>query len=159
MFDAEDWIPAVTSGWKIGPATVSYTVKPNMDLNQARSGRLQLYGTQSAALVTHVVTQAGPSCLYFVSPAQTNLSAAGGDGSFAVTTTPSDCSWTAAPDAAWVSILSGASGTGARTVTYRALPNTGASRTTGIVVSGLTIGLNPTSRFTIVQSGPALSGR
>ena len=149
--NAEDWIPALFSGRKIGTATVPYTVRPNMTF-QSRSGRLLLYGTQAQPVGSLAVSQEAASCLYFVNPTQVNASAPGGTGTFTVTTQPGNCSWTASPNASWLSIVSGAAGTGTRTVTYRVDPAGSSSRSSTIVVAGLTPNLNPTALFTVNQS-------
>jgi hypothetical protein len=151
--DAEDWIPSLFSGRKVGTATVSYSVLPNRAF-QSRSGRLLLYGTQPQELATHVVYQGTPTCLYSVSPTQATVPAAGGTGTFVVTAQPGDCSWTATPNASWLAIVSGSSGTGTRTVTYRADVSSGAARKADIAVSGLT-GINPPALFTLTQSAAA----
>jgi subtilisin len=50
---------------------------------------------------------------------------------------PGDCSWTAAADVPWITIMSGSSGTGNGTVTFEIAANTGVQRAGGIVVAGL----------------------
>ncbi len=131
---------ALFSGRKVGSATVSYTVRPNMTF-QSRTGRLLLYGTQPSLWPTHAVTQEAANLPLFRRADAGDLPAAGGTGTFIVSTQPGDCSWTASPDASWLDRPVGLSGSGPRTVTYRAVTSAGADRT-GMAASGLTVGLH-----------------
>jgi C1A family cysteine protease len=85
-----------------------------------------------------------PTCNYTSSKL---FSSAGGSGAIAVT--PGDgCAWTATSSASWITITSGASGTGAGTVQYAVAPATGASSRTGaITIQG--------QAFSITQAGTA----
>ena len=81
-----------------------------------------------------------------ISPASQNFNAAGGSGSIAVTT---QNAWTAASNDSWITINSGASGTGSGSVVYSvAQNNTGAPRTGTITVAGQT--------FTVTQDSCAV---
>jgi hypothetical protein len=53
-------------------------------------------------------------------------------------TTNSGCAWTAASNAAWLTVFSGASGSGTGTVELRADPNPGAQRTGTVTIAGQT---------------------
>lgn len=84
-------------------------------------------------------------------PGQVTLNASGeffapssGSGSIGVTETGIG-SWTATPNASWITITGSASGSGSGTVSYALAPNTGASRSGTITVNGQT--------FTITQEG------
>jgi C1A family cysteine protease len=85
-----------------------------------------------------------PTCNYTSSKL---FSSAGGTGAMAVT--PADgCAWTATSSASWISITSGASGTGSGTVQYTVAPATGPSSRSGtITVQGQT--------YPITQAGTA----
>ena len=78
--------------------------------------------TISVGGFTHVITQDGEPCVVTgVDPATASIDAAGGSGSFTVSTNGSNCEWTATVTAgdAWVSISSGDSGQGeSGTVSY-----------------------------------------
>ena len=94
---------------------------------------------------TFTVTQAGVSCTYAISATSQALTAAGGAGSVTVTA-PSGCAWTAASSAAWLTVTSGASGTGTGPVAFSAAANTTTSaRTATLTVAGQT--------FTVTQAG------
>jgi len=79
------------------------------------------------------------SCSYGVSPTSESMGAAGGAGNVAVATT-SGCAWTATSNAGWLTIASGATGTGSGTVNYTAAANTLTAPQTGtLTVAGQTI--------------------
>ena len=72
-----------------------------------------------------------------------SVSAASGSGSFAVTMSGSDCTWTAASSAAWLKVTEGATGTGSGTVEYTFSRNaSGAPRTAMLALGGRTFTLN-----------------
>jgi hypothetical protein len=55
----------------------------------------------------------------------------------------SGCSWSAATNASWISVVSGASGTGNGTVVYQVQANTtGQARTASLSVAGETLTVN-----------------
>ena len=85
-------------------------------------------------------------CSYAIQPAGQTMPASGGTGTITVTATAS-CGWTATDNASWLSIVSGASGTGNGTVTFRATSNNGGARSSTISVAGRT--------FTVSQSAAA----
>jgi hypothetical protein len=83
-------------------------------------------------------------CSYTISPAQRTLSASGGTGTISVTT-QAGCVWTA-NGTGWLSVTSGANGTGNGTVGYSVTANSStSSRTIATSVAGQT--------FTITQDG------
>ncbi|MGD0237508.1 MAG: C1 family peptidase [Syntrophorhabdales bacterium] len=87
-----------------------------------------------------------PSCSYSIAPTSATSPASGGKGSVTVTA-GTGCSWTAsAGSAGWITITSGASGSGNGTVAYTVTPNTGTtSRTGSLTIGGQT--------FTVTQAG------
>ncbi|MDQ5988115.1 MAG: hypothetical protein CSYNP_03871 [Syntrophus sp. SKADARSKE-3] len=86
---------------------------------------------------------AANSCTYTLSSTSIAYSAQTGTGSFIVTPSAETCAWTAASSASWITVTSGASGTG--TVSYSIAANTGAARTGTITAGGQT--------FTVTQAG------
>ena len=79
-----------------------------------------------------------------------SFGASGGTGKITVSAGPS-CAWTASPAAAWITISSGASGTGNGTVTYNVAANTGAARAGAIGFGG---GVN----YSVQQESGMVSG-
>ncbi|MBX3294047.1 MAG: carboxypeptidase regulatory-like domain-containing protein [Acidobacteria bacterium] len=83
-------------------------------------------------------------CLFSIDPTLQNYTNAGGSGSIAVTANDSQCDWTAVSNDAWITVTSGASGSGNGTVEYSVTANTGDVRTGSITVAGET--------FTVTQA-------
>jgi hypothetical protein len=122
------WI-TVTSG---ASGTGSGTVALSVAANTAGTSRS---GTATIAGKTFTVTQAGVACSYALSSTSASFPSGGGSGSFTVTT-PSGCSSTATTASAWITITSGATGSGSRTVAYSVAPNTGGNARMGTVTLG-----------------------
>ena len=86
-----------------------------------------------------------PACSFSLAPLSQSFDAAGGTGNVLVQTS-SDCSWTATSGVTWISVVSGASGTGNGTVVYQVQANiTGQPRTGFLFIAGQT--------FTVTQGG------
>ena len=138
-----NWITitgTLTSG---SSGTVYYTVSANS--GPARTGHITVEGQQ------YTISQAAAlsTCTYMISPTSQSFGASGGSGSFNVTTSRSDCAWTAQVSYLgpqyeyWITITSGSSGTGSGTVYYTVSANSG-PRTGYITVEG--------QRYTINQA-------
>jgi hypothetical protein len=130
------WITIASGASGNGSGTVGFVILPN--LGAARSDAILIGGQ------TFTVNQAAapPTCTYALSASGVTVPVGGGTGSFNVTA-PAGCSWTAVTGASWITITSGASGSGNGTVAFTAAANPGATRTDIIVVSGQT--------FTVTQ--------
>jgi hypothetical protein len=76
------------------------------------------------------------ACTYSISSASNTVTAEGGQGSFTVTPSTNDCEWSAVSSHSWVTITSGASGSGSGRVDYTVAANSGPSRTATITVAG-----------------------
>ena len=72
------------------------------------------------------------------------MSQAGGSGSIDVRASSALCAWTAASDADWIAITSGANGKGSAAVSFTVAPTTGPPRTGTVTLAGL--------HFSITQS-------
>jgi hypothetical protein len=127
-----DWI-AVTSGASgSGNGSVGFAVAPNP--GSARTGTIVVAGQ------TFTVTQAAPApapapCVYSIAPANAAIGPLGGTGTVAVTT-GTDCPWTANTGEEWITVTSGASGSGNGSVGFTVAPNLGSARTGIIAVAG-----------------------
>jgi phosphatidylserine/phosphatidylglycerophosphate/cardiolipin synthase-like enzyme/regulation of enolase protein 1 (concanavalin A-like superfamily) len=121
------------------------TVALNVDANSGapRSGTVAIAGQ------TLVVSQDAASCSYTISPAAQSVDSAGSTVTTTVTTS-GWCGWTATSNDAWVTVTSGASGTGGGTVAVSVGANTGGARTGTVTIAGRS--------FTISQSAPAPAG-
>jgi carboxypeptidase T len=89
-------------------------------------------------------------CSYSIAPSSQSFTATGGSGSVTVTA-DSACNWSATSNANWISITSGASGSGNGTLNYTVATHTGTSPRGGtLTIAGQT--------FTVNQSGTAAPG-
>jgi hypothetical protein len=113
-----------------GRGTVGFTVAPNGGVNE-RTGSITIGGQRS------VVTQGGvaATCSFAISPASQNIAATGGAGTVALST-QAGCRWTAVSNAAWITVTSGASGTGNGSVGFSVAANAGAARTGTLTIGG-----------------------
>ena len=139
------WLTITSGASGSGSGTVQFTVAANT-ATTSRTGTLTIAGQ------TFTVTQAGaaPACTYNLSATSFSAAAAGGTGSVNVTA-PAGCSWKAASNAAWVTITSGASGSGNGTVQFTVAANTATTSRTGTLnIAGQT--------FTVTQAGAAPAG-
>ena len=135
--DAE-WISVTFGTYGSGNGTVFYSVAENL-ATAARTGTLTVAGR------TFTVEQAGAPCVFAISPESQSFEPSGGTGGIDVTA-GAGCAWTAESKAEWISVTSGASGSGNGTVSYAVAENTGSdSRTGTLTVAGKT--------FTVEQSG------
>jgi hypothetical protein len=127
------WITVTAGASGAGNGAVSYSVAANTATSQ-RSGSLTVAGQA----VT--VTQTGVTCAFTISPTTQAIGPAGGTGTASVTATPSTCQWTAASGAGWITITSGATGTGSGTVGYTVAANTTTStRSAALTIAGQTL--------------------
>jgi fibronectin type 3 domain-containing protein len=96
--------------------------------------------------VTHK-TAAAQACTYTLSSSNVSFGASAGIGNVSVTA-PSGCTWSASEAASWITLTSGASGTGSGTVAYTVAANTTtSSRMTVLSIAG--------KIFTVTQAGVA----
>jgi hypothetical protein len=148
------WTANSDSGWLTltgsvsgrGNGTVTFSVPSNSGAE--RSGTVSVAGQRAS--VTQAAAGApapgpgpapNPSCTYTISPTSQDVSALGGNGSTSVTT-QSGCQWSASSGASWISIASGASGTGNGLVGFAVAANLGGARTGTITVAGRAFTVN-----------------
>jgi hypothetical protein len=125
------WITATGGTSVTGSGAVAFNVAA-LTSTASRTGTLTVAGQA----VT--VTQQGVACAYGVTPPSRTIDAAGGTATFDVATA-AGCSWTVTAGASWLTVVSGGSGSGGGTVTYRAAANPeAATRTAGLSVGGTT---------------------
>ena len=100
----------------------------------SRTGTLTVAGQK-------VTVSQGQGCTYSVSPTQESVPSAGSQGRIAVTAADG-CAWTASSGVSWITINSGATGTGAGGVTYTVAATTGPARSGTMTVAGQTVTVN-----------------
>lgn len=140
------WSASSNAGWLrvtggasgSGNGTVIYSVDARTDGGTStRSGQINVSGA------VFTVTQSGTSAVTTINPSSRSMEAVGGTGSFQVA---SNTSWTATKSGNWITITSGASGSGNGNVGYSVAANIYAEvRTGAITVNGNT--------FSITQAG------
>jgi len=135
------WLTVTLGASGTGNGVVAFSVAANP--GGARTGSLTVAGQ------TFTVTQAAATvpCTFTISPATGAIAAPGGTGTVAVST-GTGCAWTAASNAAWITVTSGASGTGNGAVAFSVAANTGGVRTGTITAAGQT--------FTVTQAAAAV---
>ena len=127
------WISltAPTSG--TGNGRVTFSVAANS--GAGRSGSIRI-GDQTVAVGQAAATVA---CSYTVTPLAASVSGSGGAETPIAVDTQTGCTWTAASNTSWLSITSGAIGSGPGSVGFSASVNTGAARTGSLTVAGQTV--------------------
>ena len=132
------WISITGGASGSGPGTVSYSVAAN-------TGTTSRTGSATIAGRTFSVTQDGVPCNYTLNPVSATLGPAAGSSVVGVTA-QTGCSWNAASGAAWITVTSGASGSGNGQVGF----NVTANPTTSSRSGAITIGGRP---FNVTQTG------
>ncbi|MCY7348033.1 MAG: FG-GAP-like repeat-containing protein, partial [Pyrinomonadaceae bacterium] len=128
------WLTITSGASGTGNGTVNYSAAANTT-TAPRSGTLTIAGQ------TLTVTQpvGSPTCSYSISPTLQTIAGGGGNASASVTTA-SGCAWTAASNAAWLTIISGANDSGSGTVAYSAAANTTTAPRSGtLTIAGQTL--------------------
>jgi hypothetical protein len=134
------WITVTSGAAGTGNGSVGFSVAANS--GAARMGTItiagQVFTVNQAAFV--------PPCTYSITPTSQTVPATGGTGTVGVTAA-TGCTWTASSNATWLTITSGASGSGDGTVGFTAAGNVGTAPRTGtLTVAGQT--------FTVTQPAP-----
>ena len=133
VINSTDWITGVAVDFKKNRGAVKFSV-PALDSCLDRvtgPGGLAIEGSPVE------VKQTGRPCSFSIRPLSSEpLSAAGDTETFTVTAVPSDCSWSATPDAksAWITIESGGRGMGTGSIGYTVAPNKAGRQRNGKIV-------------------------
>ena len=145
VWTASSNAPWITiTGGASGSGAGAVTFAAAATTGPSRTGTLVVGGQT----VTVVQSQ---GCTFAISPQTQSLPASGGDGSVSVTA-GSGCAWTAASGAPWITIVSGASGSGNGSVSFRAAATNGPARTGTLTIAGRTFTLNQGADCTIALS-------
>jgi uncharacterized delta-60 repeat protein len=121
------------------------TVEPNetftVNLSSALNATI-LGGVGTGTIINDDV------CLYSISPTSLTIGASGGAGNTIAVTAPAGCAYTAVSNNAFITINSGASGSGNGTVIFTVAANSGAARTGTITAAGRTFTINQAASAT-----------
>jgi hypothetical protein len=146
--NANRWINILSGTNASGSATVTYRVEANPSLNP-RSGTLLIAGE------TFLVTQAGFTCVFRLSPTNRNHGYGASTGLVSVTTS-NGCLWTVVNTNDWVTITTPTSGDGNGSFGYAITENIIPSERSGvIVISGQAFNLRQLAASCTVQLSPA----
>ena len=134
---------------------MAFSVAPNSGL--ARTGTLTVAST--TLTVTQVRDPA--TCRYTLDPGGASLGYPGGNVSMSVST-DSDCNWTAQGSAAWITVTSGASGSGNGSVAFSVAANNGLARAGTLTVGSTTATVTQlrdpaTCRYTLNPGSASMS--
>jgi hypothetical protein len=150
---SDAWITVTAGSSGSGPGSVQYTVAANS--GPARVGTITIGGQPFR------ISQ-DTGCVATVAPEAIAAPASGASRDVTVTT-DAGCAWTAASAADWISIRSGAGGTGNGSVQFDVAANTGPARTGTLTVasrvvtvtqdSGCTVSISPASQPVAVGGG------
>jgi len=131
------WIRVQAGSTGAGNGSVTFVVTPNT--GPARSGTASVAGQ---TVTINQAESASPSlCSYAISPGVATIGASAGSATVAITA-PSGCSWTAASQTAWITVISGASGAGSAATTVSITANPGAARSGIVSIAGHTFTVN-----------------
>ena len=129
------WITITPPGSGNGSGSKAFTVAANTSAT-ARSGSITIGGA------TLTVNQAAACAPPSINPTSQSMAGGGGAGTPVAVTAATGCAWTSTSHAFWLSITSGASGTGNGTVGFSVAPNTSASRIGTLTIAGQTFTVN-----------------
>ena len=128
------WTTSSSSPWLMvaggGNASGLATISAAANAGAARMGTVTIAGQA----VTVSQAAAAP-CTFRIAPTSQTVPAAGGTITIAVTA-GTTCSWTSTTTATWITIATGAAGTGNGSVTLTIAVNTGAQRTATVTIAG-----------------------
>jgi hypothetical protein len=139
------WIHVPDGAGGSGTGAVTFTIDANPGL--ARSGTLTVAGEIVVVNQTAGVSTPTPACTYSLSiGSMVNGYPNGATFPVAVTTTSTECAWTAVSNATWIHVTGGASGIGNGTFTFVLDANTGGSNRSGtLTAAGEIIVVNQSS--------------
>ena len=140
----DTWITVTSGASGAGDGGVGYSVAAN-------PGTSPRTGTIVIADQTFTIMQDGSSCTYSISAPSINVPSSGGSGFTVSVTAASGCFWSATSNDSWITVTSGASGTGNGTVYFSVAANSSTSSRNGsIMIAGQT--------FTVTQAGSSGGG-
>ena len=130
------WLTLTSGANGSGNGTVTMTAAANTGI--ARVGTVTIGGQ------TFTVNQAAAAspCVYSISPTSQSVTAAGATGLTVNVSTAGGCAWTATSHVTWLTITSGASGSGNGTVRLNVAANAGAARPGTVTIAGQTFTVN-----------------
>ena len=138
------WAATSSATWLTITSGASGSGNGTVTMNAAANTGIARVGTVTIGGQTFTVDQAAAAspCVYSINPTSQSIPAAATTGITVTVSTSGGCAWTAASNAAWLTITSGASGSGNGTVRLNAAANTGAARPGTVTIAGQTFTVN-----------------
>jgi hypothetical protein len=133
---ATSWITIASGASGTGNGAVNFTAAANS--GATRTGTITIAGQ------TFTLTQTN-GCSYAINPASESIGAGGGAGSPVSVTTAAGCAWTATTADNWITITSGASGSGNGSVHFTVAADSGPARTATLTIAGQTFTVSQTT--------------
>jgi hypothetical protein len=131
------WIAVTSGGTGTGNGTVGYAIERNRELTD-RTGTITV-GSRTFTITQAADTGPAPVCEYSVTPVEFTPCMSASYTMSATITTPAGCAWTAEPDASWITVAAGQSGSGAGVVSFRVSDNWDAPRQSVVKVRWPTV--------------------
>jgi Putative binding domain, N-terminal/Viral BACON domain len=150
-----DWTATTDVPWITIQGANSGTGNASVTLAVAATSGPTRTGTATIAGQRVTITQS-PGCAFSISPETASVAASGGTGRISVSVN-AGCGWTAVSNDQWLTIVSGAAGSGNGEVQYSVTPTTGPGRTATMTVAGKTFTLNQGQGCTFALSSTSLA--
>jgi hypothetical protein len=136
------WTSSTATPWITITNGASGTGNGSVDFTTAANTGPQRVGTLTIAGQTHTVTQSS-GCTFSINPTNQHLNKNAQNGASIAVTAGAGCAWTAVSNDSWITVQTGASGTGNGTVTFSvALNGTGSNRIGTMTIAGVTFTVN-----------------
>ncbi len=123
------WLTISANPNGVSSGTISFTAAPNAS-NGPLTGKI-LVGNGTSSVLFTVYEQA--ACSYTLSEPPFVTSPASGETMTVQVTTQQNCVWSAVSNAAWLTVTSGAGGTGSGSFSWQAAQDTGSADRTGVI--------------------------
>lgn len=133
------WLSITSGASTTGSGAVAFTVTANT--GALRSTTLTIAG-QSYVVTQSAAAPPPPTCTFSINPTSQSIASTGGAGSSINVAAGPTCTWTAASNDSWLTISSGATGTGPGPVTFSAAANSGGARNGTLTIAGQTFTVN-----------------
>lgn len=134
-----DWVTITGGLFGNGNGVVSYVLAPG-------TSSTTRYATLRIANQPYTITRLGTGCSFTLSPTSLSTPAGGYSGSLSATATAPDCPRNATSNAPWITITSGANGTGSTTLDITVAANLSSASRAGAITIG-------DKTFPIIQPG------
>jgi hypothetical protein len=128
----QSWITIPSGPTGVGGGAIQFVVAAN-NVATARQGTIEAGG--QSVIVTQLGSPSGPACSFILNPPSASYSWPGATGTLRVDTQPS-CVWAAVSQMTWVTITSGAQGTGSGIVNYSVDFNNSTASRMGLINVG-----------------------